>query len=68
MTIPLLMLILGGSIYLDLQQQGEVEFAEVAKFVALEKVVLPALALAALTRWTATHRMAARPGSGVDSL
>ena len=49
MTVPLLMLILGGSIYLDLQQRGDLQFIEVAKFVALKNVILPVLTLAVLT-------------------
>ena len=48
MTIPLLMLMLGGSIFLNLQQGGRLHLVEVAKFAALKNLVLPALALAVL--------------------
>ncbi len=48
MTVPLLMLILGGSIYLDLRQGAGFEVTEVAKFVVLKNLVLPAVTLCIL--------------------
>jgi predicted permease len=48
MTVPLLMLILGGSIYLDVRQGTGLQLVEVAKFVALKNVAIPALALGIL--------------------
>ncbi|MFW6279889.1 MAG: AEC family transporter, partial [Planctomycetota bacterium] len=41
MTVPLLMLILGGSIYLDFQTQKGFKLFEVAKFVALKNFIFP---------------------------
>ena len=41
MTIPLIMLILGGNIYLDFQKKGRVRVAEMIKFVAIKNIVFP---------------------------
>ena len=41
MTIPLIMLILGGNIYLDFQKKGRVRVAEIIKFVAIKNIVFP---------------------------
>jgi len=41
MTIPLIMLILGGNIYLDFQKKGAFRVAEMIKFVAVKNVVFP---------------------------
>jgi predicted permease len=41
MTIPLIMLILGGNIYLDFQKKGRVRVAEIIKFIAIKNIVFP---------------------------
>jgi malate permease and related proteins len=41
MSMPLLMLILGGSLYVDFQNRGPVYFGEVIKFVLIKNVVFP---------------------------
>lgn len=41
MTVPLIMLILGGNIYLDLQKKGALRVAEMMKFVAVKNIVFP---------------------------
>ena len=41
MTIPLIMLILGGNIYLDFQKKGRVRVAEIIKFVIIKNIVFP---------------------------
>ncbi len=41
MTIPLLMLILGGNIYVDYKKQGKFDFIEVGKFVIIKNIVFP---------------------------
>lgn len=41
MTVPLLMLILGGSIYLDFRDRGRLRLGEVVKFVAFKNFVFP---------------------------
>lgn len=48
MAVPLLMLILGGNIYVDFRRKGSVQPWEVAKFVALKNFVFPLIALAIL--------------------
>jgi predicted permease len=41
MTVPLIMLILGGNIYLDFQKKGRVRVAEIIKFIAIKNIVFP---------------------------
>ena len=48
MTIPLLMIILGGNIYLDFQHKGQLQFAETAKFVIIKNIVFPLVLLGIL--------------------
>ena len=48
MTVPLLMLILGGSIYMDFQQKGKLQLAEIAKFVTVKNILFPLVFLGIL--------------------
>jgi malate permease and related proteins len=41
MTLPLLMIILGGSLYIDFQKKGKIYLKEILKFVAIKNVVFP---------------------------
>jgi malate permease and related proteins len=41
MTVPLIMLILGGNIYLDFQKKGALRVKEVIKFVVIKNIVFP---------------------------
>ena len=41
MTIPLLMIILGGNIYVDYKKQGSFDFIEVSKFVLIKNIIFP---------------------------
>jgi predicted permease len=41
MTVPLIMLILGGNIYLDFQKKGALRVAEMIKFVVIKNIVFP---------------------------
>jgi malate permease and related proteins len=41
MTLPLLMIILGGSLYIDFQKKGKFYFAEILKFVAVKNFLYP---------------------------
>ncbi len=41
MTIPLLMIILGGNIYVDYKKQGKLEIFELIKFVSVKNFVFP---------------------------
>lgn len=48
MTTPLLMIVLGGSIYLDSRGMGSARWGEVAKFVLIKNFFFPVAAIAAL--------------------
>ncbi len=41
MALPLIMIILGGSLYLDFKQRGKIYYREIIKFVAMKNVVYP---------------------------
>ena len=45
MTIPLLMLIIGGNIYVDLQKTGTIVWQEIVKFIAIKNVLFPILCI-----------------------
>ena len=49
MTIPVIMIILGGSVYLDLQQRGSVRLGEIVKFVFVKNFVFPIIFLLILS-------------------
>jgi predicted permease len=48
MTIPLLMIILGGNIYMDFQQKGQLQFVEITKFVIIKNIAFPLVFLGIL--------------------
>ncbi|MFC2067712.1 AEC family transporter [Chloroflexota bacterium] len=41
MALPLIMIILGGSLYLDVKQKGKLYFVEIVKFIIIKNVVFP---------------------------
>jgi hypothetical protein len=41
MTIPLIMIILGGNIYLDFQKKGKIQLFEISKFVIIKNLLFP---------------------------
>jgi predicted permease len=41
MALPLIMIILGGSLYLDFKQKGRFYWAEIIKFLAVKNIVFP---------------------------
>jgi predicted permease len=41
MALPLIMIILGGSLYLDFKQRGKIYYREIIKFVAMKNIVYP---------------------------
>jgi predicted permease len=41
MALPLIMIILGGSLYLDFKQRGRIYYREIIKFVAMKNIVYP---------------------------
>jgi predicted permease len=48
MSLPLLMLILGGSLYVDFQNKGPLYIKEIIKFVLIKNVVFPLILIALL--------------------
>jgi predicted permease len=48
MALPLIMIILGGSLYLDIQQKGTFYSVEIIKFVIIKNVVFPLVVLGIL--------------------
>lgn len=49
MSLPLLMLILGGSLYLDFKQKGPIYLKEVLKFVLVKNILFPLVFLGILS-------------------
>jgi malate permease and related proteins len=45
MTIPLIMIILGGSLYIDFQKKGKIYWMEIIKFVVVKNLLFPAVFL-----------------------
>jgi predicted permease len=41
MALPLIMIILGGSLYLDFKQRGKIYYREIIKFVAMKNIIYP---------------------------
>lgn len=41
MALPLIMIILGGSLYLDFKQRGKIYYKEIAKFLVLKNIIFP---------------------------
>jgi len=48
MTIPLIMIILGGNIYLDLKKIGKINYLEMTKFVIIKNFIFPLIFLGIL--------------------
>lgn len=48
MALPLVMIILGGSLYLDFKQKGKFYFKEIIKFIIVKNIVFPLVFLAIL--------------------
>ena len=48
MALPLIMIILGGSLYLDFKQRGKFYVAEMVKFLAVKNIIFPLAFLALL--------------------
>jgi predicted permease len=45
MTIPLIMIILGGNIYVDFQKKGKIQILEITKFVIVKNMLFPLIFL-----------------------
>lgn len=48
MALPLIIIILGGSLYLDFKQKGKFYFSEIIKFLIIKNIVFPLVFLAIL--------------------
>jgi len=48
MTIPLIMIILGGTIYTDFHKSGQLQVMEITKFVVLKNIIFPLVFLGIL--------------------
>jgi len=48
MTIPLIMIILGGNIYMDFHKKGKLEILEITKFVIIKNIIFPLVFLGVL--------------------
>ena len=43
MALPLIMIILGGSLYLDFRQKGKIYYKEIIKFLVMKNIVFPGI-------------------------
>ena len=50
MALPLTMIVLGGSLYLDFKQRGKFYFKEILKFITIKNVIMP-LAFLGIIIW-----------------
>ena len=48
MTIPLIMIILGGNIYIDFKKKGQLQIVEIIKFVIIKNIIFPLIFLGIL--------------------
>ncbi|HEY98052.1 MAG TPA: hypothetical protein G4O16_07740 [Dehalococcoidia bacterium] len=48
MALPLIMIILGGSLYLDFKQKGKIYVLELVKFISIKNIVFPLACLGGL--------------------
>lgn len=58
MTVPLVMLVLGGNLYLDYQKKEKVQFGEIVKFVAMKNFLLPLLFFGVLLLFRPSYSIA----------
>jgi predicted permease len=58
MALPLIMIILGGALYLDFKQGGKLYYREVFKFLAVKNIIFPLVMLAVLVLWRPAYNIA----------
>jgi malate permease and related proteins len=58
MALPLIMLILGGSLYLDYKQKGKVFTGEIIKFLAIKNIIFPLVLLLLLVIFKPSYGIA----------
>jgi predicted permease len=58
MALPLIMIILGGSLYLDFKQKGKIYYAEIIKFLAVKNIIFPLAFLALIVVFKPVYSIA----------
>lgn len=58
MALPLVMIILGGSLYLDFQQKGRFYLGEITKFIIVKNLVFPLVLIGVLLLLRPTYNIA----------
>lgn len=58
MALPLILIILGGSLYLDIRQKGRFYYGEIIKFVIIKNLVFPLAVLGLLIWWRPDYSLA----------
>jgi predicted permease len=58
MALPLIMIILGGSLYLDFKQRGKFYFKEIARFLVIKNIVFPLVFLGILLIFKPSYSIA----------
>ncbi|MCJ7605914.1 MAG: AEC family transporter [Dehalococcoidales bacterium] len=58
MALPLVMIILGGSLYLDFQQKGRFYLGEISKFIIVKNLVFPLVIIGVLLLLRPTYNIA----------
>jgi len=58
MALPLIMIILGGSLYLDFQQKGKLYSKEIIKFITIKNVIFPMVYLGILILFRPSYSIA----------
>jgi len=58
MALPLVMIILGGSLYLDFQQKGKVYFSEITKFIIVKNIIFPLVFIGVLVLLKPSYNIA----------
>jgi len=58
MALPLIMIILGGSLYLDFRQKSKIYYKEIIKFLVIKNIVFPIVFLAILVIWRPSYSIA----------
>ena len=58
MALPLIMIILGGSLYLDFKQKGKIYTKEIIKFLIIKNIVFPLALIGILVLWQPSYSIA----------
>jgi predicted permease len=58
MALPLIMIILGGSLYLDFRQKGNIYYKEIIKFLIVKNFVFPSVLITILVFWKPDYSIA----------